>query len=478
MQGALSRFLATGLLAGVFSLTMAVQAMTMNSLSPQQYNDIKQSALDKPQLDYDDIAPLLLQHQQNPLFRFTRLGQSALGTPIWQIDIGTGPVKILAWSQMHGNESTATAALMDLLNFMAAEPQKNWRDNWLSKVSIRLIPMVNPDGAAAGSRFNSMGIDINRDAKALQSPEGRLLMQAAKEFKPDFGLNLHDQNRFYAVGDTNKQATISLLAPAFNEAKDIDEARKKAMQLIGDMRDLLETELPGYLAKYNDTFSWRSFGDTFAGMGISTVLIESGGHPRDDNRQVARKLNTQLLVMSIESIGSGAYQQQPLSAYQAIPFNRDGGIKDVLINNLAISVNGNNAQVDLALELDTSGGQGRVRDIGDLSIYGAYQQFDASGLQYQAPKAYALSKALTLDNAAYIALLRQGYSHFSGDAALLSNNSDFPVVINPKGLATTTPQRHRLATFLLRNDKGVQLALLNGQLLDLNRAALLYPLGS
>jgi len=478
MQSALSKILASGFLVSVFSLTMAVQAMTMNSLSPTQYNEIKQSALDKPQLVYDDIAPLLLQHQQNPLFHFTQLGQSALGTPIWQIDIGSGPVKVLAWSQMHGNESTATAALMDLLNFIAEDRQKNWRDNWLSKVSIRLIPMVNPDGAAAGSRFNSMGIDINRDAKALQSPEGRLLMQAAKEFKPDFGLNLHDQNRFYAVGDTNKQATISLLAPAFNEAKDIDDARKKAMQLIGDMRDLLETELPGYLAKYNDTFSWRSFGDTFAGMGISTVLIESGGHPRDDNRQVARKLNTQLLVMSIESIGSGAYQQQPLSAYQAIPFNRDGGIKDVLINNLGINVNGNNASVDLALELDTSGGKGRVRDIGDLSIYGAYHQFDASGLQYQAPKAYVLSEALTLDNAAYIALLRQGYSHFSGDAKWLSNNSDFPVVVNPKGLATTTPQRHRLATFLLRNDKGVQLALLNGQLLDLNRAVLLYPFGS
>jgi hypothetical protein len=154
MQSALRKLLASGFLVSVFSLTMAVQAMTMNSLSPTQYNEIKQSALDKPQLDYDDIAPLLMQHQQNPLFRFTQLGQSALGTPIWHIDIGSGPVKILAWSQMHGNESTATAALMDLLNFIAAESQKNWRDNWLSKVSIRLIPMVNPDGAAAGVRLS------------------------------------------------------------------------------------------------------------------------------------------------------------------------------------------------------------------------------------------------------------------------------------------------------------------------------------
>lgn len=467
------------LLAGLFSLTTAVQAMTASSLSANDYQQIKQAGLDKPQLTHSDIAGVLQAHQSDPLFRFQQLGQSALGSPIWQIDIGSGPVKVLAWSQMHGDEATATAALMDLLNFISADKQQTWRENWLSKVTLRLIPMVNPDGAAANTRFNSMGIDINRDAKALQSPEGRLLMQAAKDFKPDFGLNLHDQNRFYAVGDTDKQTTISLLAPAFNDAKDIDAARKKAMQLIGNMADLMATELPGYLGKYDDTFSWRSFGDTFAGMGISTVLIESGGYPNDDNRQVARQLNTQLLIMSIESIGSGAYQQQPLSAYQAIPFNRSGGIKDVLLKNLNINVNGHSADIDLALELGLGGNmQARIHDIGDLSIYGAYHQLDVTGLSYQPPKAYSLTKALTLDKAGYLALLREGYSHFSGDATLLTNNSGLPVVVNPRGLTGKTPQRYRLATFLLRNEQGVQRALLNGQLLDVSSGKLLNPLGT
>ncbi|MBZ9611632.1 M14 family zinc carboxypeptidase [Rheinheimera maricola] len=467
------------LLAALFSFTTVVPAMTFSSLSVQQYNEFKQPGLDKPQLVHSDIAPVLAQHKQNPLFRFSQLGQSALATPIWQIDIGTGPVKVLAWSQMHGDESTATAALMDLLNIIAAESQAPWRNSWLDRLSLRLIPMLNPDGAASGARFNSMGIDINRDAKALQTPEGRLLMQAASEFKPDFGLNLHDQNRFYAVGDSNKQATISLLAPAFNDAKDIDDARKKAMQLIGDMRDLMANELPGYLAKYNDTFSWRSFGDTFAGMGISTVLIEAGGHPSDDNRQVARRLTTQLLAMSLSSIASGAYAKQPLSAYQAIPFNRDGGIKDLLINNLAISVNGNAAQVDLALDLDIEGAkQARIRDIGDLSIYGSYHAFNASGLRYQPAKAYRLDKPLTLDDSGYLALLRQGYSHFTGDGSLLTISTALPVLLNPQGLSADAPQRNRSATFLLANDQGVQLALLNGQLLDLNRGKLLNPLGT
>jgi hypothetical protein len=304
-------------------------------------------------------------------------------------------------------------------------------------------------------------------------------MQAATAFKPAFGLNLHDQNRFYAVGDSDKPATISLLAPAFNEAKDIDAARTKAMQLIAEMGDLMQQLLPGHLAKYNDTFSWRSFGEILAGTGISTVLIESGAHPNDDNRQVARRLNAQLLVMTLNSIASGSYLKQPLSAYQAIPFNRDGGIKDMLLTGLGIKLNGHAANVDLALDFDLDGRkQARILDIGDMSVYGSFHRFDASGLQFQAGRAYALTTAFELDKTTYLALLAQGYSHFTGEAALLQNNSGLPVVLNPPVLSNDVPQRQRPATFLLVDQDGIKLALLNGQLLQLSSGKLLNSLGS
>ncbi|OEY70915.1 peptidase M14 [Rheinheimera salexigens] len=454
-----------------------VQAMTLTPITDQQYQQYQQSGLDKPQLTYSDIAPILAEHGKNALFSFTQIGQSVQGTPIWQIDIGTGETRVLAWSQMHGDESTATAALMDFLNFIAADEQADWRQQWLSKVQLRIIPMLNPDGAAAGNRLNAMGIDINRDAKALQTPEGRLLMQAAKQFKAQFALNLHDQNRFYSVGDSDKTTTISLLAPAFNVSKDIDATRHKAMQLIGDMHDLVQQQLPGYLGKYNDTYSVRSFGDTFAGMGMSTVLIESGAYPKDDNRQVARKLNAQLLIMSVQSIGSQAYAKQSLDTYHAIPFNRSDAIKDVLVNNLTITVAKQQAQVDLALEFK-SPQHAVITEVGDLCINSAYHQFDATGLSYQQGKAYKLTAALTLDNARFIELMRQGYSHFSGDAALLSQQTEFPVLVNPRGLAKQAPQRHHGATFLLANEKGVQFAMLAGQLVNLSTGQVMYPRGT
>lgn len=471
------------LAAGFLSLFTMVQAMTLTPITGesaeqhQKYNQFKQSGLDKAQLSHADIAPILAKHQQNPLFNFTQLGQSVLGTPIWQIDIGSGETRVLAWSQMHGDESTATAALMDFLNFIAADAQAEWRQQWLSKVQLRIIPMLNPDGAAKGSRLNAMGIDINRDAKALQTPEGRLLMQAAKQFKGHFALNLHDQNRFYAVGDSDKTTTISLLAPAFNAAKDIDATRHKAMQLIGDMHDLVQHILPGYLGKYNDTYSERSFGDTFASMGMSTILIESGAYPQDDHRQVARKLNAQLLIMSVESIASQAYASQSLAVYESIPFNRSDAIKDVLVQNLTIQVAKQQAQVDLAIEFK-HGEQAVITEVGDLSINSAYHFFDASGLHYQQGKAYQLTAALTLDNARYLELMRQGFTHFSGDGSLLSQQTDFPVLLNPRGLAKQTPLRHTGATLLLANAKGVQFAMLGGQLINVKTGQIMYPRGT
>ena len=40
-------------------------------------------------------------------------GFSVLRKPIYSYTIGAGKTKILIWSQMHGNESTTTKALMD-----------------------------------------------------------------------------------------------------------------------------------------------------------------------------------------------------------------------------------------------------------------------------------------------------------------------------------------------------------------------------
>ena len=83
-------------------------------------------------------------------------------------------------------------------------------------------------------------MDLNRDALRLQTPEGRLLKKLRDATNADWGFNLHDQSRYYSVGHTNKTATISFLAPAYNDEKDINEIRKRAMQQIGLMNETLQ----------------------------------------------------------------------------------------------------------------------------------------------------------------------------------------------------------------------------------------------
>ena len=52
------------------------------------------------------------------------LGYSVEGRPIRMVSVGNGKVNILMWSQMHGNESTATRSIVDLLSFFAENKKK------------------------------------------------------------------------------------------------------------------------------------------------------------------------------------------------------------------------------------------------------------------------------------------------------------------------------------------------------------------
>ncbi len=78
----------------------------------------------------------------------------------------------------------------------------------LSGCTLHFIPMLNPDGAEAVMRYNAQGIDINRDARRLATPEGRALRRAVETVKPQFGFNMHNQNARTSVGQPPKPAAV------------------------------------------------------------------------------------------------------------------------------------------------------------------------------------------------------------------------------------------------------------------------------
>lgn len=434
------------------------------------YQDVELlPGLDKQQIRLADIEPLIRRVERSEVIKTEQVGESYQGRPIYRFTVGSGDTVVFMWSQMHGDESTATPALFDLMQKI--ESDNHWRKNWSDKITLHILPMVNPDGAELAQRYNVQGIDVNRDARAQQTPEGRLLMAQGRLLKPDFGFNLHDQSRYYEVGNTGKPATISLLAPAFNHAKDINAKRKRAMQLIGDLKAVGDHMIPGHMGRYNDTFAPRAFGDNFAAMGISTILIESGAFPNDPNRQKARAVNVAMLIEAIDSIASGDYAQQTLEPYNSIPMNNSNSFKDVILEQVLVRDSGHDYRIDIGINRSSDARQnGYIREIGDLSVFPAFNRYDTNAYLYQAGKAYALptaGEALELSHHEYLDLLKQGYTHFTGDEAMLKARTHVPVLVNPNNIPGSRPQQRQNATFLLTKQGEVALAVLAGVVIQL-----------
>ncbi|CAB0150162.1 hypothetical protein PSI9734_00729 [Pseudidiomarina piscicola] len=424
--------------------------------------------LAKQQVRFADIEPFIEQFQQSNVFQVAQVGQSYQGRPIYRFSVGNGETVVLMWSQMHGDESTATPALFDLMHKIASDT--DWRNSWSDKLTIHMIPMLNPDGAELAQRYNVQGIDVNRDAQALQTPEGQTLMAQGQQLEPDFGFNLHDQSRYYEVGNTGKAATISVLAPAFNHAKDINPSRARAMKLIGKLSEVTDALIPGHVGRYNDTFAPRAFGDNFSAMGISTILIESGAYANDPNRQKARAVNGAMLVAGIDSIAKQDYQDVTLEPYHAIPMNNSNSFKDVIFDAVTIVDGAHQYQLDIGINRSTDARQsGTIREVGDLSVFPAFERYDAGALTYQAGAAYRIPETgLELSHHEYLKLIKGGFTHFTGDADQLNVTSHLPVVVNPVTVPGSRPQQRQSATFLLQQQGKVAIAVLAGVVIHFN----------
>lgn len=329
------------------------------------------------------LEPLRSQN----LFTSVSLGKSAEGRTISLLKLGTGSVKVLIWSQMHGDESTATMALLDMLNFFAQQPRHNVTRAILDGLTLLIIPMLNPDGAERFQRRTAQAIDMNRDATVLRTPEARILKEMCDAYQPEFGFNLHDQDPRYTVGNSKEVSVIALLAPAFDEARGDNDVRLAAKQVASVFASVLREFVPGHVSKYDDTFEPRAFGDNVQKWGTSTVLVESGGWPGDRDKMFIRKLNYVGLLTSLHAISTGTYRQADLSSYDRLLFGTKY-LYDVILRNAEWRGNETvpamraDIGINIDEEMNSETGRvelvGKVADIGDLSVYGAFRDVDAS----------------------------------------------------------------------------------------------------
>lgn len=366
---------------------------TMHKILFDTYNDYLENYVSSERITHKEVLKFTERIKHSGKFIVKKLGNSIEGRDINLISIGCGETKILAWTQMHGDEPTATAAVFDVLNFLAADDDLNdFRDFLISNLQINFIPMLNPDGAEKYKRENFINIDINRDALRNETPEAKILLNAANEIKPDFGFNLHDQNSYYTAGKVNKTAAVSLLAPPINFNKEINAARERSMKLICEISEILSNYIPEQIARYNDDFEPRAFGDNFTKMGISSILIESGFHIGDNDKSFLRKLNFVALLSAFKSIAEKNYERFNSKEYFNIPEN-ESLLFDVLLRNLTLKTNGNNFKIDIGINREKCFDEktnsfyykGKIEQVGDLSIYYGLEEHDFNNYEVSLP---------------------------------------------------------------------------------------------
>ncbi|MGL5111350.1 MAG: M14 family zinc carboxypeptidase, partial [Flavobacterium sp.] len=185
----------------------------------------KEQSIQGRYLTLENILPIL--ERQNTDNQLQQVGVSVMQKPIYTYQIGTGKTKIFLWSQMHGNESTTTKALLDFINFLNGDSEL--AEELLEAFTFLCIPILNPDGAELYTRENANKVDLNRDSQDLTQPESATLRGVFEVFQPDFCYNLHDQRTIFGVADTGKPATVSFLAPSFNEQREVNATRLKAI---------------------------------------------------------------------------------------------------------------------------------------------------------------------------------------------------------------------------------------------------------
>ncbi|MGW1453818.1 M14 family metallopeptidase [Salegentibacter agarivorans] len=457
-------------------LTISVSSAQEKELYKELYNsyeDFKEESIEKRRFTQVEIQPLIEKFKEKENFEVTKVGESIEGRPLQLISIGEGEVDVFLWSQMHGDESTATMAIFDILNFLDSEAFSKKKEEMLKNVKLHFLPMLNPDGAERFQRRNLLGVDINRDALRLQSPESKTLKRVRDRLDADFGFNLHDQSTYYNAERTAKPATISYLAPAYNYEKSINDVRAAAMQVIVQMNDILQEYAPGQVGRYNDDFEPRAFGDNIQKWGTSTILIESGGYPNDPEKQEIRKLNFVSILAAVFSIAEEDYKNAEISEYEKIP-NNDRKLFDLKLTGLTYELLGEEYILDLGInqrevqdkDLDYFY-DAYIADRGDLSTFYGYEDLDASGFKLVEGKIYpeSFENLAELQQKNISEILREGYAYVSLNELPEEDFTEIPInIVSKEFKISESLQPH----FFLENDGKLEYAVINGFLIDLS----------
>lgn len=320
------------------------------------------------------------------------VGRSVQGRPIHLLTVGRGERKVLLWSQMHGDEPSATPALLDLADYLLRHREEPGPAAILSELTLLLVPMLNPDASEVYTRRNAQVIDVNRDALRLTTPEGRVLKAVRDAHEPILGFNLHDQDRRRTAGDSGILATNAVLAVPGDAANTLTPGRLRARRAAVAVTAALAPFFPGGMAKYDESFSPRAFGDNVTAWGTPVLLIESGGLPAGRAFTDLTRTNFVGILYALAELAENDLADHDPSVYDGLPDNELGDWVDVAVRGGAILQPGSTSPYPADLAFDVRLGDRRragcpddddrigseIQDLGDARFLAAGRDLDAT----------------------------------------------------------------------------------------------------
>ncbi|MBZ5201496.1 hypothetical protein HU147_09745 [Planomicrobium chinense] len=151
-------------------------------------------------------------------------------------------VPIMINGSIHGTEFVGSDAVIQLIERFATQNDSQTQKILGSNILIFNV-VANPDGRVDATRFNSEGIDLNRDFITQSQPETQHTVDLITEWNPMVFLDTHGYVKNYAQ---NKQGLIEPCTPPHNPNYEYDLYNKWALGQAAAMESEIMKNKAGY----------------------------------------------------------------------------------------------------------------------------------------------------------------------------------------------------------------------------------------
>jgi hypothetical protein len=145
---------------------------------------------------YDELSKFVYQLDSlSDILKVEVIGKSVEGRNLYALKFSnsefgedTSKIKVLIFAQQHGNEPSGKEGAL-LLSSKLIRPELV---DLLAKIDLLLIPQMNPDGSEINVRYNSNGMDLNRNHLILTEPEVIALHKLFDEYLFEATIDVHE----------------------------------------------------------------------------------------------------------------------------------------------------------------------------------------------------------------------------------------------------------------------------------------------